>query len=590
MRPWRMDSSPLALRAFSEESLGDGYALGVGSGKFRVIARYRSVLGFAATALLVGSVAFAQSSSNPWGEGPGGAPAGFQEPDEPSSESTGDAVDSPAKESGEESTHDAAALALEKSVAEIEAANKERDRRSIRMGGRRVFEFLTSYGSMSPQARAEAAGLALRLAVEHPTVDVVRPRQVGSSFALVAADIELFRLGPEDATLAQVPSLKEHVAEVADVLTETIQSEKKRRKIATTIFAVSLAALLALLALLLLRKTGDLARRAHGWVEKHRDRFGGISFQSTEVISRATMQNAVLVSVELSKWLARVTILYFWILFSLLLFEGTRAHAKRLTGFVFSPVYELTSRVASSLPLLAVAFLAVGVLAVLLRFIDLFFLGVVRGDTSVSWLSPELARPTSMVLRVGLCVTALLFVAPIVTGDDSGALHEVALALLLALGLALVPLLASAVVGVFVVFGGRLRPGDFVEFGGSTGRVIQVDLLETRLEVEDGTEIRVPQLLSLWHRTHLLGPRPRISVEISLAEVTEETCAELQKLARRLGDRPLVEILSVRPGAVGVRVSVVSARSDAKNALSFALLEFLTTAAPRAVTPSTTHQ
>src|SRR5690606_22103016 len=163
------------------------------------------------------------------------------------------------------------------------------------------------------------------------------------------------------------------------------------------------------------------------------------------------------------------------------------------------PVYDLTSRIASSLPLLVVAFLAVGVLAVLLRFIDLFFLGVVRGETSVAWLSPELARPTSMVLRVGLCVGALLFVAPIVTGDDSGALHEVALALLLALGLALVPLLASAMVGFFVVFGRRLRPGDFVEFGGSTGRVIQVGLLETRLEVNDGTELRVPQILSLWN-------------------------------------------------------------------------------------------
>jgi small-conductance mechanosensitive channel len=526
----------------------------------------------AVSTLLCGAVDLAHGSAeNPWGQGQGGATLGFKEPGEQSAD-----VSEPAEaRPRDQDQHNAAASALEKSTAEIDAANKERDRRSIRIGGRRVFEFLAPFGSQTPEARAEVAGRTLRLAVEHPAVEAVQVKQVGGDTALLAAEIELFRLGPRDAELAHAPSLREHATEVAENLTETIRAEKKRRKIATTIFAVSLAALLALMALLLMRKTGELAQRAHTWVEKHRDRFGGISFQSTEVVSRSTVQNAVLISVELSKWLARATILYFWILFTLLLFEGSRVHAKLLTGFVFSPVYQLTSRIASSLPLLVVAFLAVGVLAVLLRFIDLFFLGVVRGETSVAWLSPELARPTSMVLRVGLCVGALLFVAPIVTGDDNGALHEVALVLLLALGLALVPLLSSAMVGFFVVFGRRLRPGDFVEFGGSMGRVIQVGLLETRLEVEDGTELRIPQILSLWNRTHLLGPRPRVSVEVVLSEISEEMCEELRKRAQRLGDRPLVEILTVRPGAVGIRVSVTSARIDAKNALSLTLLEFM---------------
>ena len=76
--------------------------------------------------------------------------------------------------------------------------------------------------------------------------------------------------------------------------------------------------------------------------------------------------------------------------------------------------------------------------------------------------------------------------------------------------------------------------------------------------------------------------------EVVLEDVTEETCEELTKRARRLGHRPLVEILSVRPGAVGIRVSVTSARVDAKNALSLCLLEFMK-AIPRGASKPAPH-
>src|SRR5690606_6904934 len=129
--------------------------------------------------------------------------------------------------------------------------------------------FLTSFGSMTPEARAVAAGRALRLAVEHPAVDSVQVKQVGGDVALLAAGVELFRMGPRDAELAHAPSLREHASEVAENLTETIQAENKRRKIATTISAESLAALLAVLALLLMPKTSELAQRAHASLANH---------------------------------------------------------------------------------------------------------------------------------------------------------------------------------------------------------------------------------------------------------------------------------------------------------------------------------
>src|SRR5690606_16388017 len=100
-----------------------------------------------------------------------------------------------------------------------------------------------------------------------------------------------------------------------------------------------------------------------------------------------------------------------------------------------------TGRVATSLPVVVLVVIAGLAVAILLRVVGLFFEGLAEGTTSVAWLPPDLARPTSALLRTGMVVLALVFVAPVVTGDPDGALARSGLVALVALGVAGVPLL-----------------------------------------------------------------------------------------------------------------------------------------------------
>ena len=54
---------------------------------------------------------------------------------------------------------------------------------------------------------------------------------------------------------------------------------------------------------------------------------------------------------------------------------------------------------------------------VLVRFVGLFFVSVARGETPLPWLPADLAAPTSVLLRSAIVVAALVFAAPVVTGD-----------------------------------------------------------------------------------------------------------------------------------------------------------------------------
>jgi small-conductance mechanosensitive channel len=445
----------------------------------------------------------------------------------------------------------------------------------VRIGGRTIYTVRAAQGEVSPAERARAAEQAIRKAVETETPDSVRVEHLEDTKVVYAGKIPLLHLTANDAKAAGDASLGVHADRVATELREVIGTEQKRSAIATTIFSFSLAALLTLAALLLFRKTSEITERVRSWVATHRENIPGIRLQSVEVVDAATIRSAVALGVEVSKWLLRLGIVYLWLLLTLSLFESTREYSQDLTGIVLTPLSSLMARIAKSLPVVVVALIALAVIAVFVRFVDLFFAGVARGETKLSWLTPDLAPPTSVLLRFAIVIAALVFAAPVVTGDAEGGFGKIGLVVLAALGLASTPVLASCLLGVVVLYGRRLRVGDFVEFGGKTGRIVAINLLEVRLEDAEGSDLRVPHLLQLLHSTRVIGPRMRTTIELSVADQSAAASETLRTAAARIGDRVRVEVVQMEAAAVRYRVSVVSTRLDARNALFFAAADAL---------------
>jgi hypothetical protein len=176
-----------------------------------------------------------------------------------------------------------------------------------------------------------------------------------------------------------------------------------------------------------------------------------------------------LLALSLGRWLLQFLIVYLWLVCGA---QPVRVDARlhrtpdRLRVLAVSA---LMGRIAASLPVMFVAAIAVIAVSILVRFIGLFFGDVERGQTSVNWLPKDLARPTSVLLQISVILGALVFGAPVVTGDPEGALSRVGTVALAALALSSTPLLATALVGVSVVYLRRLRPGEFAEIGDHSG-------------------------------------------------------------------------------------------------------------------------
>ncbi|MBK8994918.1 MAG: mechanosensitive ion channel [Myxococcales bacterium] len=448
---------------------------------------------------------------------------------------------------------------------------------TVRVGDVTVFQLLVGHGSQTAKARAEAAAAALKEAISSHKPEDVRVEERGEGAAVYAGKVLVIELYPEDASAAGELSVKEHAARVATQIREAMRREQKRSAIATTVFSLSLVVLALLFAVYLLRKLGEFTERARDYIVTHPDRIPALRIYSLEVVQPAALRSALVVGFGALRFVAQVSIIYLWLLGSLSLFETTRPYTEKLTGLVISPITGLLGRVVATIPMLVVTALTAVAVLVVLRFVAMFFGSVARGETRVAWLPAELAGPTSLLLRMGIVAAALVFAAPVVTGDSQGALARAGTVVVAALGLAATPLLATALAGAAVLYSGRLSPGDSTRVGARSGRVKSVGLLDVQLESDDGSLVRIPHLLLFFQSSELLAAAGRVGVEIVVS--AEEKPGPVEELlaaaAARVGDGVKVQLLGADADGLRFRVSVDSKSESARGELLRVVLEAL---------------
>jgi hypothetical protein len=220
--------------------------------------------------------------------------------------------------------------------------------------------------------------------------------------------------------------------------------------------------------------------------------------------------------------------------------------------------------------------LGAALLWILLRFIGLFFGAVERGETRLEHMSPTLAAPTSLIVRVGLVVITLLVVAPALTGNADGTFAKLGQLAVAALFLAVVPLLTTVFLGMRVLYGGRLAVGQWVSIGSVTGRILELTLFETRIWVSAGVTARVPHLLLLWQPVRAsAGNVHRLELTLVNNANLASAVTAATATAASFGPDANVTVQSISGKQATLVVQVTMPESKDKNALLFELMKVL---------------
>lgn len=374
----------------------------------------------------------------------------------------------------------------------------------VTLNDQTVFVLRADEGGQSAAERARRASASLSQVSRVSAHDAISVQRRADLIVVHVGAVPIVALSETDAQLAGDRTLDLYAARIASSIRSSLQIERRRAAAADTVFSVSLVVFFALVTLYLIRKLHEFLTRARTYVSLHPQRIPALHVSSIEVLGPAALRSLLIVSFSAARWLGTFGLVYAWLAVSMSLFAATRPYTHRLTGLLLTPLSGLVSRLATALPLLVVVIVAISALLLVVRLVGLFFASVERRETRLSWLAPDLAPAASWLVRVAVIVSALVFAAPLITGDNNGPLARIGLLVLLSFALGCAPVLASVVVGLSVIFSRGLAIDDVAEYGGERGRVVALGLTVVTLALDDESLVRVPHLRALWHPTRLL--------------------------------------------------------------------------------------
>jgi small-conductance mechanosensitive channel len=485
-----------------------------------------------------------------------------------------DAPRSSAKATGE-ATHPAGEVAAGSSGA---AAKPTRPAESfVQLGDRRLFAIRVSRAGVPPEDRARRATRLLEQLVEVAPPGEVRVMLDGATAVVFVGARPLIQLTAEDAAAADDVSLAVHAEDCAAAVREGMRTELRRRAIAQLFFSISLIVLMGLASFLLLGAVSKVALKVAALLEAQKS-LPELRIGKVEVVTPAAMRVAISTSISVAKPVVQLGILCSWLLFSLSLLPATEAVGRRITGFVLAPLATLLGRLGAALPVVVLVAIGAFALAMLLRFLRIFFESVAQGGIHLRWLSPEQALPASVVARAVTVIAALLAAAPLIVGDSAewGALRIGGVALTIAAVLAASPSLANTAAGTIMLFGRRLAPGIYVEIGPHSGRITSLTLTDLRVQERSGAEVRVPHLMLLFRPLRILGDTLPAHYEVTVdARAPQGRIRKaLVDAVRRQGRAAHVELVEIE--GQHARYLVVAAAAPGEDDLASAIADALT--------------
>lgn len=436
--------------------------------------------------------------------------------------------------------------------------------------------FRIEHAGKDARRRAVEAGDALEAALTHDAEAEAPLVQIA-----VSADVAQVRvrgravatLTPGDAAAEGAPDLAHYSEELETRLLPFVQDDLRRSSAQAIALSVFLFVFFGVLGVLTLRALRTAFDRLEKILEERSAGLQPLKLLSIPLLSAEALRGLLLVGIFVGRILGYLVVVAVALGAALSQFEVTRPWLGRIASALLSPLVSGVDAGARAVPGLLLAALLVVVTVAGLRFARLLLDGVAQGRVEARLIRPARVPAT----RVGVAVVTVLVVAPLVVAAAFGRfgtpLETLAVAVGAAVLLAAVPVLASAVVGVVMLWRGTLRAGEWIEVGAVHGEVSSISVLDVVLVPESGGTVVVP-MLALALRPLSRRPAPSVSVVVHVKR--DRPWAELEPrllaVARAVDGAGRVALLDAGVAMLRCELSVPLGKPNARHALSLQLL------------------
>ena len=258
--------------------------------------------------------------------------------------------------------------------------------------------------------------------------------------------------------------------------------------------AIALYILLATAAFVLVLVLFTVAfRRTYGRIESWQERRKlSLRIQKLELLTRDQIAGLLLLVTRVFRVLLTIFVSDFYLSFVLSHFPGTDPLPGALLFYVLAPIPGIWSAFVGYLPNLIYILVNVVIARYALKVIHFVFGAIETGVIVIRGFHPTWAETTYKIIRALVMVLVLIQVFPLLPGADNEFFSGVSLFIGALITLGSSSAIGNLMAGLVLTYTNAFRMGDWVEIGDSSGRVIEKNLLVTRIQTAKNEGITIP--------------------------------------------------------------------------------------------------
>jgi len=369
----------------------------------------------------------------------------------------------------------------------------------VKMASRTLLCLRHGVEAFSAQERAHAIANRFETLALNPSfaVDSLGTVQSGDDFDIIAGDITLMRITPQDA-LDLGPSVEEVAHDVVAKAKEALVEHRAGKGFRELLVAgaYTLGTLLAFV--LLLFGLSRLFPRIYAKVDSLQGRrFRTLRLQSIDILSAERITALVHSLIKMLRIALTLVLVYLFVPLVLSFFPWTASWAPLLINYVTTPIKEILGVTIDYIPSLFFVIVVIVVTVYSLKFVRFLFDQVDKGNVRLEGFHREWASPTYKLVRVFVVAFAFVMAFPYLPGSDSPAFQGVSVFIGLLLSFGSSSAISNIVSGVVITYMRPFRLGDRVKIADTVGDVVEKSLLVTRLRTIKNVDVTIPNSMVL---------------------------------------------------------------------------------------------
>ncbi|HEY2630429.1 MAG TPA: mechanosensitive ion channel domain-containing protein, partial [Usitatibacter sp.] len=214
---------------------------------------------------------------------------------------------------------------------------------------------------------------------------------------------------------------------------------------------------------------------------------GGVRLLSAPHVLMFTRRTLTLIA-----WAVAIGFATTWLTFVLVQFPYTSPWGEDLQGNLLRMARQVALAMADAVPGLVLVVVILLIARFIIRVVAVFFDRAESGESNLTWLDADTARPTRRVFNLVICIFALAMAYPYLPGAGTDAFKGLSVLVGVMFTIGGASTVGQAFSGLILMYMKAFRKGDYVRIGDIEGTVMELGMFATRIRNGMGVEIVYP--------------------------------------------------------------------------------------------------